>query len=243
MSASYKRLTGAHIKWLAIITMFIDHIGAVILEQSDLLWQKVSIGKLTFTVYESDRILRAVGRFAFPAFCFLLVEGFTYTRSRGKYLRNLLIFAAVSELPFDLAISGKWWNTANQNVFFTLALGFAGIWLAEYLGRQAGRAEYKITAMVAMFLIAALADYMYTDYGGIGVLVIYAIYALRGRPVLAALAACGILTLALDMEVYSLFFVLVAACYNGERGRQNKYFFYIFYPAHLLLLVALRTLL
>ena len=76
------------LKWIAIVTMFIDHVGAAVVEKTNLLYQ-TNGGIVYFT-------LRYIGRLAFPIFCFLLIEGFYYTRSRGKYLRNLLLFALIS---------------------------------------------------------------------------------------------------------------------------------------------------
>ena len=120
---TYKRLTGAHIKWLAIILMLIDHIGAVILEPFVI--KLMQSGSLQMyekgqQLWQVDMVLRGLGRFAFPAFCFLLVEGFMHTRSRTRYLRNLIVFAVISEIPFNLAIGGFWWAPDYQNVFFTL---------------------------------------------------------------------------------------------------------------------------
>jgi len=91
-------LSNSKLKIIALIAMTIDHVG--------------------YTLYPNLVILRIIGRVAFPIYCFLLVEGFRYTSSRKRYFIRLLVFALISEIPFDLAF-----NNPSQNVFFTLAIG------------------------------------------------------------------------------------------------------------------------
>ena len=79
-------LSTFQLKWIAIITMLIDHIGAVLFP------------------YELG--YRIIGRIAFPIFCFLIVEGFSHTRDVRRYMVRLGIFALISELPYDLAFHG-----------------------------------------------------------------------------------------------------------------------------------------
>ena len=90
-------VTAFQLKMLAVITMLIDHIGAVILEQSF---------KMQGDVWHFDLFLRCIGRLAFPLFAFFIVEGFHYTHDRKKYALRLLILALLSEYPFDIAFSG-----------------------------------------------------------------------------------------------------------------------------------------
>lgn len=137
-----KGIPGSTLKIIAIITMFIDHIGAVVLEGklSDLGMaqaMQTQEGLQEFmaqygVLYLMDMIMRLIGRMGFPIFCFLLIEGFIHTRSRLKYGRNLLLFALISEVPFDLAITRGMGDVPKiggvlypyyQNVFFTLFIG------------------------------------------------------------------------------------------------------------------------
>ena len=96
----YRILSGSALKMIAIITMLIDHIGAVLLS----MYQPAQ--KILFTLFGREYtvylIFRDIGRAAFPIFCFLLLEGFRHTRSRFLYGRNLLLFVLLSEIPWNL---------------------------------------------------------------------------------------------------------------------------------------------
>lgn len=120
-----KGLSGSTLKLIAIITMLIDHIGAAVIARL------LIAGQGSEMLYKIYYAMRAVGRVAFPIFCFLLVEGFFYTGSRKKYALRLFGFALLSEIPFDLAFSGKTLEFGYQNVFFTLLIGLLTIMLFD----------------------------------------------------------------------------------------------------------------
>ena len=250
MQTEQKRtwLTGAHIKWIAMVVMVIDHAAAVFLEPI-LMNAAASAGNYNYVKMISwiYMILRGIGRFAFPAFCFLLVEGFYHTSSKVNYLRNLMIFAFISEVPFDLALYGKVWHLAHQNVFFTLAAGFTAIWIAEYFIARSMRDDtnamlFRVIAVASVLGFALLTEFINTDYGAVGVATIFVLYAMHNKPVMSALFAWMILGMTNILEFLSFPFIGAVHFYNGERGRQNKYFFYLFYPAHLLLLAIFKMI-
>lgn len=244
-----RRVTGAHLKWMAIVIMLLDHIGAVILEPILLNTVVTSANYNSMQqLYRVDMILRGIGRFAFPVFCFLLVEGFYHTRNKAKYLRNLLIFAMISEVPFNLAIAGEILSLQYQNVFLTLAAGFGAIWIFDFIRYKVfvtdiQRLMYPFLQVASVFAIALAAEWLHTDYGAVGVAVIFVLYIMHDKPVLSAVAAWGILSLTNGLEIYCFPFIFAVMLYNGERGRQAKYFFYVFYPVHLLLLVMIKMVL
>ena len=127
--------------------MLEDHVGASLLEIFVLNGYGNSplagmIEHMEFW-WSIDRILRYIGRSAFPIFCFLLVEGAVHTRDIGKYACRLLVFALVSELPFDLALQNHfpWW--AHQNVFCTLALGLLAIQIFREKRRPGNGAAWR----------------------------------------------------------------------------------------------------
>ena len=148
-----------------------------------------------------------------------------------KYAVRLGIFALISEIPFDLAIFGAPFHWGHQNVFFTLFLGLLLIW---YL-RDGSR--YKEDRLVAVIAACCAAEILHVDYGAFGVALIGAFYALREVPVLQAIVGAVLCAWELPAPIGSLLLLF----YNGERGRQPKWFFYWFYPVHLFLYYLIGT--
>lgn len=231
-------LSGSTLKLIAIVCMLIDHIGAVIVERHYLTLRLAVSGHAAAEALQTaDIILRGIGRIAFPLFCFLLVQGYLHTRSKPKYLRNLGLFSLISEVPFDLAFRGTLFDASYQNVFFTLAIGLAVIWILDML-RQS---ELPIPAKYLLYPVAvcigcALAYVCHTDYSFWGILTIVVFYLLRFQKVYAAFFACLILNVMNGNELPALLCIPLIGLYNNRRGLKLKYFFYLFYPVHLLLL-------
>lgn len=220
----YQRLDGTVLKLIACLSMFIDHLGAVCFS-----------GMMGF---------RIIGRLAFPIYCFLLVEGAVHTRNMKKYILRMGIFALISEIPFDLAFYHRLVYMGHQNVFFTLGLGLLAIWFLEHPIEQLDIPDvlYKLLVIIAAGLIA---EFFNTDYGFTGIAVICIFYYLRGQPQLKYPIAVILLAAMGGVEVYAVLALIPILLYNGQRGRQTKamqYGFYIFYPAHLLLIAALYHL-
>lgn len=216
----YQRMDGTVLKLIACLSMFIDHLGAVCFS-----------GMMGF---------RIIGRLAFPIYCFLLVEGAVHTHDMKKYILRMGIFALISEFPFDLAFYHRLVYTEHQNVFFTLGLGLLAIWFLEHL--DISDVLYKLLVIIAAGLIA---EFFNTDYGFTGIAVICVFYYLREQPQLKYPIAAILLAAMGGVEVYAVLALIPILLYNGRRGRQTKvmqYGFYIFYPAHLLLLAVLYHL-
>lgn len=248
-------LSAAALKWIAIITMFLDHFGASLLYGHAAYptgWQggtRFGWGEGIWSI-DFYMILRGIGRLAFPLFCFLLIEGLLHTRSRWKYFLRLALFALISEIPFDLAFQRTWWDFSYQNVFFTLALGLGAVaawdWLTE--GNAPDCHPLRGLAAVLTAAAAALAAmWLKSDYGALGVALIIVMYLLRDKPWGRDLFAFAVLG-AMVLIGHAHWSEILGACsfplmhlYNGQRGRQNKYFFYFFYPVHLLFLVGLLS--
>lgn len=207
-------LNGFTLKWIAMVTMLIDHAGAVLLPQ----------------MLE----LRIIGRLAFPIYCFLLVEGAVYTSNWKKYLGRLFAFALISEIPFDLALRGQLVDIYAQNVFFTLAFGLLAIVLFQQLKNRA-------LAWGAALLLVLGAEFLQTDYGGGGVIMILVFYLFREQVLIKAAALIMEITVGFGgLENYAVFALVPILCYNGKKGPGGwKYLFYVFYPAHLLVLYLL----
>lgn len=208
-------LNSFQLKWIAVITMVIDHVGAVL--------------------YPQEIVFRVIGRTAFPIFCFLVVEGFLHTRDVRKYMLRLGIFALISEMPYDLAFRGNMFDTYRQNVFFTLVLGVFLMYLLEKSHQMPVRAG-------AVLLVMCVAELLRTDYGSAGILLIFLYYSFREKRSTGLwLGAAWNFLAGVSVQCYGVLATPFLVFYNGERGPKIKYFFYVFYPAHLLVLYALKT--
>lgn len=251
-----KILTGAVLKNIACLTMFMDHFFAILV-YNYMSFYPVN-GAWEPKIEKVYRMGRDIGRISFILFAFLIVEGFVYTRSRGRYLLQLFCFALLSEIPFDLAFSGTWLDWSGQNVYWTLFLGVLMLTFWEYLERQRGLAPGAAKIMVLVSFCAA-AFLFSTDYRFMGILLIFVLYRTRGSALPVQITAAGLVmffgtwgsnciryaetyTVAYLMrfslrELYGLFAFALIFFYNGERGRQlPKPVYYVFYPLHLLLL-------
>lgn len=233
-------LSGSTLKWIAIVSMLIDHTGAALIRP---LSYKVpeSLAGLRQFLNGAYPVMRGVGRIAFPIFCFLLVEGFTHTKSAAKYALRLFLFALLSELPFDFALSSNLFSWRHQNVYFTLLIGLLvmmGVSWFEHL-RVKNNLQYWLCILMQGAVAVGglcLAKALYTDYGFKGVFLIEVLYFLRlDRRVQAIFGA-----IAISWETFGPLGFLPVWFYNGRRGRQMKYFFYWFYPVHLIVLGFLK---
>lgn len=220
-------MNGAVLKWIAIASMFIDHFGATIL-----LFVDLPIAADWGTIYY---YCRQIGRLAFPIFAFLTVQGYQHTSKLEKYIGNLFIFALISEVPFDLAFYDTSYYGGHMNIFFTLALGIIGLALYENFEEK----NQLVPQLLTLVLTGWIAEILRVDYGFYGVALIMGLGILRNNK--TTQTVFGVIMGLLQTPAASLAFFPITL-YNGERGRQNKWFFYIFYPAHLLVFYLIRTL-
>lgn len=221
-------ISGAALKMLAVVSMFIDHAGATLVRR----YITLSAGHVTpehlALCKQIYYYMRRIGRLAFPIFCFMIVEGFLHTKDLKKYLSRMLLFAILSEFPFDFALHHGQDLFDKQNVYFTLLIG-----LLVLTGIRVfyGRIPLQLAVMVSGMILARL---LKTDYSYKGVFIIEMLYITRFTRFWQC--ACG----ASFMQYYEkmptpLAFIPIWL-YNGKRGRQHKMLYYFFYPGHLLLL-------
>ncbi len=235
------------LKIAAVITMLIDHFAA-------------SFMSVFYTPekWGTYRLLRHIGRFAFPVYCFLLAEGFRYTRNRRKYLGYLLLFALISEIPFDLALENGQIDWSYQNAFWTLALGLLGMIADDEIARRGKISQIPapvivILRVIPMGVCVYIAEIFSTDYGAWGVLLVALIYYFeefikfisarfdRSEKIpqiaLNIAAACAVLNwfLCYDLsrrswiEIYGLPCVMMILLYNGQRGNYKLLSKWFFY--------------
>ncbi len=233
-----KGCTGSTLKLVAMGTMLIDHVAAVLLTRMYL------AGWLGAEFYDVILVLRMIGRVAFPIYCFLLVEGFQRTGNYRRYLRRMVLFALISEVPFDLSLSAEVVHLEHQNVMFTMTIGLLAMygmkWVAE---KKLLKGKYLIVQLLIAAVAAGTATLLKTDYSWAGVLCICAMYLFKASNAGRALLGNAFLIMINTLEVAGLFSVPLIGSYNGERGLKIKYFFYMFYPAHLLVLYIICVLL
>ena len=185
-----------------------------------------------------DTICRYIGRVAFPIFCFLLVEGFLHTRNVWKYTGRMAIFALICEYPFDLAMRGSVWMS-HQNVFCTLLIGLLMMIGIQQIESSTVRYQKPMILFTGLFA-AAIAELCRTDYGAIGVMLIFILYMTRDN----RMRQCILGAVCMMYEYTSVFAFPLIYLYNGRRKKIfSKYFFYWFYPVHLLLLYGIHQLL
>ncbi|MDE6389139.1 MAG: conjugal transfer protein TraX [Lachnospiraceae bacterium] len=236
---NFKVLNRDTIKYVAMVTMLLNHIAHVFLIS----------GTMLYEVFED------IGYFTAPVMCFFLVEGYEHTRSRTKYGLRLLIFAAISQIPYTLAF-----RFGNLNMIFTLLCCFLILMSMDRIENQLLRmivcmiltlatavSDWGLIAPICtilvhngkdnpkkmafgygivyvMFVVFNVQNYMYGVQGN------WTMYAV----VHALISGAGIIAAA----------VTVLVLYNGkraERGRSfSKWFFYIFYPGHLLILYLIK---
>lgn len=228
-------LSGNKLKVIAMASMFLDHVGAVVIEPSFCERWTSEIIEGDMALFVIDRGLRAVGRIAFPIYCFLLLQGFLHTRNAKKYLSRLGLFALISEIPFDLAIAGKWVSFDQQNIFFTLSVSL----LMLCLMRSSKGPWISLFAMAGTCALTWMAR---CDYGAIGPLMIGFMYYFREDRTMFYLT--GVITAGLESArgfLCGIWAYIPISLYNGERGKmQLKWFPYCFYPLHLCLLAIAR---
>lgn len=235
-------------KCIALTSMTIDHIGAVLLSRLQNSNNGFCQHEIFDILYDS---MRFIGRFAFPIYCFLLIEGFYHTKSRSKYALRLLLFAVLSEIPYDLAKSGTWYTPLYNNVFFTLLLGLLMIWVisswksicAKFFAVGTGKDFRSTVYCMGMIgiVFASMLIMLYlckSDYSISGIIAIFCMYVLHDKPVLGfALGCIALIILNISvLQTAALLILPVISLYSGEKGKSMKYVFYAYYPGHLMLL-------
>lgn len=228
-------LTTYRLKWIAVFSMVADHIGTVF--------------------FPKILLFRYIGRIAFPVFAFLLVEGFFHTRDVVRYLTRLGIFAVLSEIPYDLVFQGKILEFSHQNVFLTLFLGV----FMMYQMSMPGKWQIK---SVKTLLIMWVASVLHVDYSYMGILLIFIYYEMHrcrmtamqdnaeknqtndsGNYMAGNRSGMWFVLSGLwnflwpgNVQYYGVMAAPLILLYNGERGKKSKYFFYAFYPVHLMII-------
>lgn len=244
-----KFLNAEAVKLFAIIFMVMDHFAVCVVPAlaGHFASDASSFFALTENVMTTIQVLRGFGRLAFPIFLFFLVDGLTHTSNIKKYAARLLVFAFVSEIPFDMAVFGEMTNFSKQNTLFTLFLALvtiAGVDNVLTIFSEDRTKRIMLSLSIIMFACVA-AYFLKCDYGYVGILSAIAMYFFRYDKIKSIFAGSIILMLGFSNELYAVFSVIPLLFYTGKKGTTSKvlqYAFYIFYPLHLLILVGLKGL-
>ena len=217
------------LKMIAACAMLIDHTGHVFFPEA---------------IY-----MRCIGRLAFPIFAFMVAMGYSYTRDIKKYMLRMFIFAIITQVPYVYMIGS--FDPLPFNVIFTLLFGLVSIYAIE-----TGKPIIGITVAI---LLAILAESGGFDHGAFGVFMVIAFYYTRDSKYLSNLSAIllilllstyyllifGLNTYTWIIILFYLFAIPVINLYNEKKGISNpftKWFFYVFYPIHILMLVILKII-
>jgi len=228
-------MNSTQLKIFAMITMLLDHIGTVF--------------------YPQIMIFKIIGRLAFPIFCYFIAEGYIKTRNRKKYALRLLIIALISQLPFITVFRQAFGeNFLALNTIFDLFLGLIAIWLYDSLKLKHNIIIIWRIAILAFFLridgdfMGIFMIYFFFKYHDnfnkmakkqillIGISqIIYMLYMLAyGVPLIA------LLNLQMWEQLFSILALIPIKYYNGKKGKNIKYAFYVFYPLHLLVIYLIK---
>ncbi|WP_455258411.1 TraX family protein [Peptoniphilus asaccharolyticus] len=222
------------LKIIAMVCMLIDHVAAGIVNNG---FYDVTL--LGMNSSEISHIMRSIGRIAFPIFLFLLIEGFNRTRDVKKYILRLLIFAFISEIPFNMALRGSVFDISSQNVYFELFLILAMLYCLKTFEDKFKGFSKILVRFIIIGAFALISEVIKADYGVYGIVAAAIMYAFSSSREARALSIIPAFAFEMFMPAVFLASPLVYF-YNGKRGINLKYVFYAFYPLHLILIGIIR---
>ena len=210
------------LKIIAVVTMIIDHFG--------------------YVVFKHFSYFNYIGRIALPLFAFQISEGYSHTRDIKKYLVRLFVFAIVSQVPFMLYefCIGK---EFSFNVLFTFCFALLALIIYD-------KQENKLVGLAIAILIAVISFFIKLAYAPFGIAIILIFYIFKDKKIYMTfiyILAC-ILNYLPSLIQYNFYYKYIILCictmlsiipillYNGKKGKDIKYFLYLFYPLHLLIL-------
>lgn len=231
------------LKILAVLFMFIDHIGLIFFEVPSPLGD-TQIGSIL------DVPFRVVGRCAFPLFLFCLIEGYKHTSDKLNYMKRLSLFAVISEVPYDLGNYHKIWSWQGCNVMVTMFMIISTLYAFEFLSEKIkDSVNVRISCIITVCIICVIIHFISPDYGiggyfaGLALYLIPMVKKLQQKYMpdrLKLIAIYGSIILLIIFcnvtEMFALADIPLIKSYNGQKGKSMKWFFYLFYPLHFVLL-------
>lgn len=238
------------------LSSFTLHILAMAFMLCDHLWA---------TMFPAREWMTCVGRLAFPLFAFMIVEGYFHTSDVRRYMGRMLLFAVLSEVPFDLIYGSAVFYPFHQNVLWTFLIALALIRFLEAVRKKGSRRRFALAVAGAALIGYVVGSVTMVDYFGAGVLTVLVFYLFRGRSwisFLGQLLCLAFLHIGLlgsyyyplviggfELKIVQQGFALLALIpiwlYRGRQGHHSRAFQYAcygFYPVHLLLLYGIWQL-
>lgn len=207
------------LKIIAVVTMLVDHIG--------------------FLFFPEQIIWRIVGRISFPLFAFLIAEGFTKTSNINSYIKRLSIFAIISQGPYLFFEKMAGVTELRLNILLTLLLGIFVLLIIS-------KVKNLIIKTIVILSALALAHFGEFSYGAYGVLTIMGSYVFLKNKKLGTISLSVLPFLEnirlfmmniLFLQFFAILSLVPIHLYNGKPGPKiSRWWFYWFYPIHLLVL-------
>ncbi len=229
------------IKLLAITAMTLDHIALVFVPSGSILYY----------------LMRLIGRLTAPLMAFMLTEGYRYTRSRSRYLLRLVIFALISQpfyfrLAFGRAPESILEYCTHWNVMLSFAIGLLIMMLFD-------SSIHSCTSIVLLGCLISLAHFCDWSYLNPAWTIIFFCYYERDKKKMAVFFVLASVTLqtlvfcrqfdsfaSFSFQYGTLLALIPISMYNGQRGNVrhknlNRWFFYVYYPAHMIVLLVIQA--
>lgn len=241
-------VTADGLKLFACVTMLIQTIGIAIVENGIIHIDQYTQEGLSLAMAEDSNlmmwagigsVMQLIGGLAVPVFAFLLAEGFRHTSDIRRYLLSMLIFAVVSEVPYDLAVSGTVWDLSTQNALVSMTVCLLMLCCLKAAGELKGFAGVLVKICIVLGAVLWVTLFR-AQYGLCLVLLTAVFYVFYGRNVLKVVLGIiiSLMYVTGPLAFYGIW------CYNEERkDRIPKYVYYAFYPLHLLVLGLIALLL
>lgn len=228
---------------IAFVTMLIDHI-----------WHTDILGY---------NILNCIGRIAFPIFAFMIAEGFHHTSNRKKYILRMFIFALVSEIPFNLMLYGVIFAPIYQNVLWTFLIALILMYANEKIDKKDNPMKTSVIMFVTMIIGGIFGIMLSSDYGAGGVLTVLIFYYFREKNLMSIIMHLGAMIIincqmisspslfvigdsfVITRQALAILALIPIWLYNGKQGPYNKTIkniYWLFYPLHMILLVAIKSI-
>ena len=214
------------LKILACFFMLVDHIG--------------------YCLFPNVSLLRTVGRLAFPIFAFQIALGYKKTKSKKNYFLRMLVFAMISEIPFLIFRYVSGYSTLAFNIGFTFVLALGALYFIELSKSK------NILFSILIIPLLLIAYYLNVDYKWYGIIIVMIFYLFDLKKPFGFTAALITFILstavyiygfnASSIQMYAVISIFILGFFNNKKGRDFKYFFYIFYPAHMLLLSFIKCI-